>query len=802
MTHLLEQVLTAARNVKTILRASIFILGTAILAMTPALPAHAAAGDFDNDGIPDSIDLDDDNDGIPDTDEGLSCPSVVSNEFGGTFGTRTQAQGARNLQDPTAANASGYSYTGNGGAAARYSVISQAGPGINAWWGGSGLPNLAGHTTGQPDDAYLAVNGSTTQGVFYQETVNITPGSDLSLSLRGANWSSSPQYPVVAMRAYDSTGTVLLGSANTPQLLNSTWVKSELNFNAGSNSQIIIRLMNLTTAGGGNDFAIDDFALRTTGGPACTARDTDGDGHPDYQDIDSDNDGITDNRESQGTTYRVPANRDRDADGLDDAYDNVCSLQDVGGAAGNTDECTTAGFVAGTIITPVDTDGDGRTNQLDLDSDGDGIPDNNEGQSTTGYTPPSGADTNADGLDDAYGFGSGGVLPVNTDGADTPDYLDLDSDNEGGNDTVEAGLTLTGTDSDHDGLDDAVDTTPDYTDPNGTINMTAQLPNNEDASTVEVDFRDPVQSAVTAHKSADRANAKPGEKITYTVTVSNAGPGTAGNVSILDTLADVIDDADYNNDAVVTGAGSVAYTSPMLFIDAPSIPAGGSITVTYSVTVKNPRPASANHQAVNRVIAPNCPETSTDPGCVTTTNITAAPKLVVSKTAPTTPLHPGDTLRYDVVAKNEGDGPAMGYQLIDNLVNAIDDANYNNDAVASAGQVSYNDPIISWSGDLQPGDEVHISYSVTVPQQSKGGNGFVVNSIIDPEVLSNCPESSTDPMCTVTTPMASNANNGSNSGANSGLANTGSNWLMYLIGAAVLAVVGAVIRVRRTVTSV
>ncbi|SDZ75329.1 Cadherin domain-containing protein [Thiothrix caldifontis] len=101
-----------------------------------------------------------------------------------------------------------------------------------------------------------------------------------------------------------------------------------------------------------------------------------------------------------------------------------------------------------------DTDSDGIANQFDLDSDGDGIPDNLEAQTTAGFTAPSGVDADKNGLDDAYGTG---LIPINTDGTDTPDYLDTDADNSGNNDTSEAGITLTGADADNDGLDDGID---------------------------------------------------------------------------------------------------------------------------------------------------------------------------------------------------------------------------------------------------------------------------------------------------------------------------------------------------------
>ncbi|SMY38319.1 GEVED domain-containing protein [Photobacterium andalusiense] len=137
----------------------------------------------------------------------------------------------------------------------------------------------------------------------------------------------------------------------------------------------------------------------------------------------------------------------------------------------------------------VNTDNDGIPDHLDLDSDNDGIPDNIEAQTTTGYIPPNGVyDTN--GLDTAY---AGGLTPVNTDGTDEPDWRDLDSDNDGVDDTTEADLTLSGTVGNN-GLDTSYETADDYTDVNGTFDNT-QTDNFPDADNDinfggNVDWRD------------------------------------------------------------------------------------------------------------------------------------------------------------------------------------------------------------------------------------------------------------------------------------------------------------------------
>lgn len=157
-----------------------------------------------------------------------------------------------------------------------------------------------------------------------------------------------------------------------------------------------------------------------------------------------------------------------------------------GASYGGTVDCTT-----------VDTDGDGIPNYQDLDSDGDGIPDNVEAQTSLNYIAPSGIDANNNGLDDAYE--SSGITPVDTDGDGAPDFMDLDSDNDGTTDTTEAVLTLSGSDSDNDGLDNNIDTTTGYADPGGTIDNplntnggSLMLPDSDGDVTSggDLDFRD------------------------------------------------------------------------------------------------------------------------------------------------------------------------------------------------------------------------------------------------------------------------------------------------------------------------
>ncbi|MFI0427225.1 MAG: gliding motility-associated C-terminal domain-containing protein, partial [Flavobacterium sp.] len=208
-------------------------------------------------------------------------------------------------------------------------------------------------------------------------------------------------------------------------------------------------------------------------GNPSDAQDTDGDGTPDYLDVDDDGDGVPtadENPDPNGDGDPSDA-QDTDGDGTPDYLD----------ADDDND-----GIIAYNEGENVDTDGDGLANYLDQDADGDGIPDNVEAQTTAGYIVPSGVDANNNGIDDAYDTG---LLPIDTDGDGTNDMFDLDSDGDGVYDQYETGVDLAGTDSDNDGLDDNIDTTPGYDDPNG-IFVTPGDDLQDTDGTEDVDFRD------------------------------------------------------------------------------------------------------------------------------------------------------------------------------------------------------------------------------------------------------------------------------------------------------------------------
>ena len=180
--------------------------------------------------------------------------------------------------------------------------------------------------------------------------------------------------------------------------------------------------------------------------------DSDGDGMPDIDDRDDDNDGIPDALESTSDSdadgIADYLDLDSDDDGIPDAVeagddgDNPVDT-DGDGFADFVDEDSDADGLSDRVEGAVDTDGDELADYRDLDSDNDGIPDAVEGAVDTDDDESPDyldLDSDGDGIPDMLEAGDEPENPVDTDGDSTPDFRDLDSDDDTIADSLEAGL--------------------------------------------------------------------------------------------------------------------------------------------------------------------------------------------------------------------------------------------------------------------------------------------------------------------------------------------------------------------------
>lgn len=233
-------------------------------------------------------------------------------------------------------------------------------------------------------------------------------------------------------------------------------------------------------------------------------------------------------------------------------------------------------------------------------------------------------------------------------------------------------------------------------------------------------------------KSADTTEVVPGEKVTYTITVTNTGKVAyteTSPASFSDDLSNVLDDAAYNNDANSSTGMGVTYTDPTLAWEG-ALGINDTVTITYSATINNP--ATGDERLENTVVTPpasggNCAQGSTDPACVSRI---PSGSFTVEKTVNTETAGPGDVVVYTVTVKNTGKvayTTAEPASFSDDLSRVLDDAAYNDD-VSEGGAVSGS--MLTWSRPLAVGEIIEVTYSVTVDDPVTGN--FALRNVVSP----------------------------------------------------------------------
>ncbi|MDF2193387.1 T9SS type A sorting domain-containing protein [Paraflavitalea sp. CAU 1676] len=401
------------------------------------------AQNSDNDAIPDNVDIDDDNDGVPDTAESATGLDPLADQ---------DSDGILNYLDPSQG---GFNDSNGDGVDDQYDADLD---------GVINSRDLDSDNDGIPD--IIEAGGIDTDGNGRVDVTTDTNGNGL-------------------MNPYDpANGGTTLANLDT----DGDTIPNSLDLDSDNDG-----LPDIVEAGGAdanNDGKVDGFT------------DADGDGYADAYDPDDNNDGTNEGAAQPLIVTSVDTNGDGKADSytsgdyegdgkanpydLDTDGDGILDVREAG--LPDTDN---NGIVDGTLgadgwsdsvdalpsLSLIDTDSTGNPDFADIDADNDGIVDNIEGQPTSPYIAPAGADTDGDGIDNAYdnapgafgGTANNGITPTNTDGIDLADYRDLDADNDGKSDALEGwdtngngtidGAEKTGgaTDADGDGLLDGYD---------------------------------------------------------------------------------------------------------------------------------------------------------------------------------------------------------------------------------------------------------------------------------------------------------------------------------------------------------
>lgn len=430
--------------------------------------------DNDGDGIPDDIDLDDDNDGIPDVME--ICGTTPTNPDKDTVGISILLDGYPDETSWELQTVDGVLLAGGG----PYNRATDIGTTISA----QAIVPADESTIFTLHDSYGDALVSSPRGnysVTYNGATLVGPivsnwGALASENIIGQGAPYNPFACIGSDYAADDDGDGI-PNYQDPDFctLNAHGVCSNLDsdgdgvidpFDLDADNDGI---PDLVEAGGvdtdGNGIVDDltdtdtdglaDVYDEETGGTAISNPDSDGDGVADFLDLDADNDGILDVVEAGGTDVNNDGQQDgvdADGDGFADPVDGDVGNDGIAENTGNglmvTGPDTNGDGTPDFYATTSDFDGDGIPNFLDLDSDNDGIVDHIEAQGSGCYQAPSSVvDVNGvpvnfapytNCADNSTATTYGTTPNMDNDDPDNqPDYLDLDSDDDGLYDFVE-----------------------------------------------------------------------------------------------------------------------------------------------------------------------------------------------------------------------------------------------------------------------------------------------------------------------------------------------------------------------------
>ena len=243
-----------------------------------------------------------------------------------------------------------------------------------------------------------------------------------------------------------------------------------------------------------------------------------------------------------------------------------------------------------------------------------------------------------------------------------------------------------------------------------------------------------------------------GTPLTYTVTVTNAGPAAAVNASVSDPLPAPLQGAGFTWTCAASSGATCATSGSGNITDTVTIPAGGQLVYTVAGTVPLGTTAELTNTAT---VTPNPHQSDTGctPSCsATNQNPPQTVDLAVKKAATPNPYVPGTPLTYTVTVTNAGPATATGATVSDPLPATLAGAGFTWTCVASAGSTcaASGSGNITDSVTIPAGGKVTYTVTGTVPSTVEG---TLTNTATitppsgdnDPGCTPNCASTVTDP---------------------------------------------------------
>ena len=225
----------------------------------------------------------------------------------------------------------------------------------------------------------------------------------------------------------------------------------------------------------------------------------------------------------------------------------------------------------------------------------------------------------------------------------------------------------------------------------------------------------------------------PGGTITYTLTGVNTG-ATELQTFITDDLSKVLNNAELTSKPVVVIEGESDVPAAVLegttLTWSGVLKVGQTVTITYAVTVnEGTEGVIVNNHASSTATPPGLPPI-TPPSVVTEHPVPGYELAKTSDPKSGSTVTPGQKINYTVTGTNIGATALDDVTITDDLSDVLDDATLTGTAVATVvssteAAVTSAAPVVDgttlrWSGALNPGERVEITYTVTVDADAQG----------------------------------------------------------------------------------
>ncbi|HNS33246.1 MAG TPA: SdrD B-like domain-containing protein, partial [bacterium] len=244
---------------------------------------------------------------------------------------------------------------------------------------------------------------------------------------------------------------------------------------------------------------------------------------------------------------------------------------------------------------------------------------------------------------------------------------------------------------------------------------------------VEATVQTPVAGApvLAVSKTASSDPVAMGSIITYSVNVENTGNISSENIAVTDTLSKYLEFQSASSGGIhipgPPGGGTVSW-------NIPNLDSGQVLTLTVTARVKTPADfAQGDTDTIgNGTVIPNTiSAVSSSASDETTMQVTVGefPNTVISQSVSSTASLPGGTLVYTIQYGNMGNRTATGVFI----TNMLPDGTALVDGSITGGGLENNRLITWYVGDMAPGSQGTVSFSVTISNLAQAGD-IIVNT--------------------------------------------------------------------------